>query len=51
MINMNNKFGFEKLEVWKKAREIKKEIGILVLTFPHEEKFPALWLYQKLTFY
>jgi four helix bundle protein len=35
----SNKFGFEELEVWKKAREIKKEIQLLVLTFPKEEKF------------
>jgi four helix bundle protein len=34
-----NKFGFEELEVWKKAREIKKEIQTLVETFPKEEKF------------
>jgi four helix bundle protein len=36
---INNKFGFEELEVWKKAREIKNEIAILILTFPKEEKF------------
>jgi four helix bundle protein len=30
---------FEELEVWKKARELKKEIVELVKTFPSEEKF------------
>jgi len=35
----SNKFGFEELEVWKKAREIKKEIQLLVQTFPKEEKY------------
>jgi four helix bundle protein len=30
---------FEDLEVWKKARELKKEIIELVKTFPSEEKF------------
>ena len=35
----NNKFGFEELDAWKKAREIKIEIGELVKTFPAEEKF------------
>lgn len=30
---------FEELEVWKKARELKKEIGELVKTFPFEEKY------------
>src|SRR5687767_13762535 len=32
-------FGFEKLEIWQKAREFKKEIRKLVQTFPLEEKF------------
>jgi four helix bundle protein len=31
--------GFEELEVWKKARELKNEISQLVKTFPAEEKF------------
>lgn len=31
--------GFEDLEVWKKARELKIEISQLVKTFPPEEKF------------
>lgn len=31
--------GFEDLEVWKKARELKIEISLLVKTFPPEEKF------------
>jgi four helix bundle protein len=30
---------FEDLEVWKKARELKKEIRKLTQTFPAEEKF------------
>lgn len=30
---------FEDLEVWKKARELKNEIFILVKTFPPEEKY------------
>lgn len=35
----DNKFGFEELDVWKKAREIKIEITELVKTFPTDEKF------------
>jgi four helix bundle protein len=31
--------GFEELEVWKKAREVKKEIFEHVKTFPSAEKF------------
>ena len=30
---------FEDLEVWKKAREFKKEIALLVRSFPSVEKF------------
>lgn len=30
---------FEELEVWKKARELKKEISQLVKSFPAEEKY------------
>jgi four helix bundle protein len=30
---------FETLEVWKMARELRKEIASLVKTFPQEEKF------------
>jgi four helix bundle protein len=30
---------FEDLEVWKRARELKKDITLLVKTFPAEEKF------------
>jgi four helix bundle protein len=30
---------FYDLEVWKKARELKKKISILVKTFPSEEKY------------
>ncbi len=32
-------FGFEELELWKKARLFKKEIRVLVNHFPAEEKF------------
>jgi four helix bundle protein len=38
-MNRDNKIGFEELEVWKKAREIKIEITILTKSFPQEEKF------------
>lgn len=38
----DNKFGFEELEVWEKAREIKIEIAELVKTFPVEEKFKLI---------
>ncbi len=30
---------FEDLEVWKRARVLKKDIALLVKTFPAEEKF------------
>ncbi len=30
---------FEELEVWKKTRDLKNDIFILVKTFPSEEKF------------
>ena len=30
---------FYDLEVWKKARELKKKISLLVKTFPNEEKY------------
>ena len=32
-------FGFEELELWKKAREFKKDIRKLTRQFPQEEKF------------
>lgn len=32
-------FGFEELELWKKARLFKSEIRVLTKTFPAEEKF------------
>ncbi len=32
-------FGFEELELWKKARVFKNEIRIISKTFPTEEKF------------
>src|SRR4030095_13394716 len=35
----NYQFSFEKLEVWKMARELTKEIFIITRTFPSEEKF------------
>jgi len=34
-----NKFGFEDLELWKKARELKNEVCNETKTFPPEEKF------------
>lgn len=34
-----NSFGFEELEIWKKARTYKIEISLLVKLFPPEEKF------------
>ncbi len=30
---------FKELEAWKKARELRKEISVLVKTFPPEEKY------------
>lgn len=30
---------FEDLEVWKKARVLKKEVSILVKSFPDDEKY------------
>ncbi|MEP6513100.1 MAG: four helix bundle protein [Parafilimonas sp.] len=38
-MNINDCFGFEELEVWKKAREIKIEIFGLINSFPAEEQF------------
>lgn len=35
----NNHFGFEELELWKKVREFKKEVGKEAKGFPPEEKF------------
>ena len=35
----NTIFGFEELEVWKKARLFKSEIRVFTKTFPSEEKF------------
>ncbi|MBS1511172.1 MAG: four helix bundle protein [Bacteroidetes bacterium] len=35
----NEHFGFEELELWKKARTFKQEIRKLVLSFPAEEKY------------
>jgi len=32
-------YGFEKLEVWNKARQLIKDIYILTNTFPEDEKF------------
>ena len=34
-----NSFGFEELEIWKKARTLKIEISAIVKSFPAEEKF------------
>ncbi len=36
---MSTNFGFEELELWKKARLFKNEIRVLTKTFPAEEKF------------
>jgi four helix bundle protein len=36
---MNNNFGFEELELWKRVRIFKNEISQLTKTFPQEEKF------------
>lgn len=35
----NTTFGFEELELWKRARLFKNEIKALAKTFPTEEKF------------
>ncbi len=35
----NDHFGFEELELWKKAREFKNETRQLTTQFPIEEKF------------
>ncbi len=34
-----NSFGFEELEIWKKARVCKNEISLLLKSFPPEEKY------------
>lgn len=34
-----NSFGFEELEIWKKARALKIEISATAKSFPAEEKF------------
>ena len=34
-----NVFGFEDLEVWKKSRDFKNEIAVLVKQFPQDEKY------------
>ena len=34
-----NSFGFEELEIWKKARTLKIEISATTKSFPAEEKF------------
>ena len=36
---MGSNFGFEELELWKKAREFKNHIRKLAKQFPAEEKF------------
>ena len=35
----NETFGFEELELWKKARDFKKDIREITKSFPPEEKF------------
>ncbi len=32
-------FGFEELDLWKKAREFKKELSVEARKFPYDEKF------------
>jgi four helix bundle protein len=39
---MNNNFGFEELELWKRVRIFKNEIRQLTKTFPQEEKFKLM---------
>jgi len=39
---MNNNFGFEELEVWKKSRVFKNEIKLITNRFPSEEKFKLI---------
>ena len=34
-----NSFGFEELEIWKKARTLKLEISATIKSFPSEEKY------------
>jgi four helix bundle protein len=34
-----NSFGFEELEIWKKARTLKIGISVTVKSFPSDEKF------------
>lgn len=36
---MSTLFGFEELEVWKKARQLKLEIGNIVKSFPGVERY------------
>lgn len=38
-MNSNNSFGFEELELWKKARDFKNQVRKTTGTFPPEEKF------------
>jgi four helix bundle protein len=35
----NSNFGFEELELWKKARDFKNDVRKLVKQFPQEEKY------------
>jgi len=35
----NNTFGFEELEIWKRARVLKREFSETIKNFPTEEKF------------
>ncbi len=35
----NNSFGFEELEIWKKARLLKIEISATVRFFPADERY------------
>ncbi len=40
-MNIEN-FGFEELEIWKKARVFKKEVCKLARSFPSDEKFKLI---------
>ncbi|MBK8515268.1 MAG: four helix bundle protein [Saprospiraceae bacterium] len=39
MDNENYTYGFEKLDVWKNARELNKKVYLITNAFPSEERF------------